>query len=84
MAHEFAPTFSEEDLLNVEKYHAYITTIVNNEPVPSFSVDTTKDIGKIKAAESTRVSEIIKEMSRLKYGRDMKLVEAEIARRSNL
>jgi len=84
MSHEFAPTFSEEDLLNVEKYHAYVTTIVNNEPVPAFSVDTTKDIGKIKAAESTRVSEIIKEMSRLKYGRDEKLVEAEIARRSNL
>jgi hypothetical protein len=84
MSHEFAPTFSEEDLLNVEKYHAYVTTIVNNEPVPAFSVDTTKDIGKIKAAESERVSEIIKEMSRLKYGRDEKLVEAEIARRSNL
>jgi len=84
MAHEFAPTFSEEDLLNVEKYHAYVTTIVNNEPVPSFSVDTTKDLGKIKAMESPRVSEIIKEMSRLKYGRDLKLVEAEIARRSNL
>jgi hypothetical protein len=84
MAHEFAPTFSEEDLLNVEKYHAYVTTIVNNEPVPAFSVDTTRDMGKIKAMESPRVAEIIKEMSRLKYGRDEKLVEAEIARRSNL
>jgi hypothetical protein len=84
MSHEFAPTFSEEDLLNVEKYHAYVTTIVNNEPVPAFSVDTTKDISKIKAAESPRVAEIIKEMSRLKYGRDEKLVEAEIVRRSNL
>jgi hypothetical protein len=84
MAHEFAPTFSEEDLLNVEKYHAYVTTIVNNEPVPAFSVDTTKDISKIKAMESPRIAEIIKEMSRLKYGRDEKLVEAEIARRSKL
>jgi hypothetical protein len=84
MSHEFAPTFSEEDLLNVEKYHAYVTTIVNNEPVPAFSVDTTRDMSKIKAAESPRVAEIIKEMSRLKYGRDEKLVEAEIARRSNL
>jgi hypothetical protein len=84
MSHEFAPTFNEEDLLNVEKYHAYVTTIVNNEPVPSFSVDTTKDISKIKASESTRVAEIIKEMSRLKYGRDAKLVEAAMERRSNL
>ncbi len=84
LQHEFSPTFGEDDLLNVERFHAYIKTIVNNEPVSPFSVDTTKDINKIKASESERVAEIIKEMSRLKYGRDVKLVEAEIARRSNL
>jgi type IV secretory pathway TraG/TraD family ATPase VirD4 len=84
MAHEFAPTFGEEDLLNVERYHAYVTTIVNNEPVPSFSIDTTKDLSQIKAQESPRVAEIIKEMSRLKYGRDVHLVETEIVRRAKL
>ena len=84
LQHEFTPTFGEDDLLNVERYHAYCKTIVNNEPVPPFSLDTTKDITKIKEMESTRVAEIIKEMSRLKYGRDEKLVEAEISRRSNL
>lgn len=84
LQHEFTPTFGEDDLLNVERYHAYVKTIVNNEPVPPFSMDTTKDIAKVKAAESPRVAEIIKEMSRLKYGRDEKLVEAEIGRRSNL
>ncbi|MDP3683479.1 MAG: TraM recognition domain-containing protein, partial [Ignavibacteria bacterium] len=83
LQHEFAPTFGEDDLLNVEKYHAYVKTIVNNEPVPPFSIDTTKDLSKVKAMESTRVAEIIKEMSRLKYGRDEKLVEAEMERRSN-
>lgn len=84
LQHEFTPTFGEDDLLNVERFHAYVKTIVNNEPVPPFSMDTTLDIAKIKAAESPRVAEIIKEMSRLKYGRDEKLVEAEISRRSNL
>src|SRR5258706_5614815 len=74
LQHEFSPTVGEDDLLNVEKYHAFIKTIVNNEPVSPFSVDTTKDINKIKASESERVAEIIKEMSRLKYGRDVKLV----------
>jgi hypothetical protein len=48
LAHEFAPTFGEDDLLNVERYHAYIKTIVNNEPVKPFSVDLKKDIDKIK------------------------------------
>ncbi|MEK7550270.1 MAG: TraM recognition domain-containing protein [Patescibacteria group bacterium] len=84
LQHEFTPVFGEDDLLNVERYHAYIKTIVNNEPVPPFSVDLTKDIDKIKQMESPRVAEIIKEMSRLKYGRDMKLVEAEIVRRAKL
>lgn len=84
LQHEFTPTFGEDDLLNVERYHAYVKTIVNNEPVPPFSMDTTRDMAKIKAMENPRVAEIIKEMSRLKYGKDEKLVEAEITRRSNL
>jgi DNA helicase HerA-like ATPase len=84
LQHEFSPTFGEDDLLNVERFHAYIKTIVNGEPVPPFSMDLTKDISKIKAMESPRIAEIIKEMSRLKYGRDVKLVEAEITRRAKL
>jgi len=84
LAHEFNPVFGEDDLLNVERYHAFVKTIVNNEPVPPFSIDTTKDLSKVKSMENPRVAEIIKEMSRLKYGRDEKLVEAEIARRAKL
>lgn len=84
LAHEFAPVFGEDDLLNVERYHAYVKTIVNNEPVPPFSIDLTKDMSKQKAMENTRIAEIIIEMSRLKYGRDEKLVDAEIVRRAKL
>ncbi|MGB6881795.1 MAG: type IV secretion system DNA-binding domain-containing protein [Microgenomates group bacterium] len=84
LAHEFTPVFSEEDLLNIERYHVYTKTIVNNEPVPSFSMDLTKDLKKQKEKASPRVAEIIKEMSRLKYGRDVRLVEAEVIRRAKL
>jgi hypothetical protein len=84
LAHEFTPVFGEDDLLNIERFHVYIKTIVNNEPVPPFSMNLTRDLNKIKAMENPRVAEIIKEMSRLKYGRDLKLVEAEIARRAKL
>ena len=84
LQHEFTPEFAEDDLLNIDKYHAYIKTIVGNEPVPSFSMDLTKDIGQQKALQNPKVSEIIKEMSRLKYGRDLRLVEAEISRRAKL
>lgn len=84
LAHEFTPTFNEDDLLNVERFHAFVKTIVNNEPVSPFSVDLTKDLSKIKAQENPRVSEIIREMSRLRFGRDVRLVDAEMVRRSNL
>lgn len=84
LSHEFAPVFSEDDLLNVERYHAFMKTIVNNEPVSPFSIDTTKDMTKEKGTANKRVAEIIKEMSRLRYGKDARLVEAEITRRAKL
>jgi hypothetical protein len=84
LAHEYTPVFGEDDLLNVERYHTYVKTIVHNEPVPPFSVDLTKDMKAEKAKQNPRVAEIIKEMSRLKFGKDLRLVEAEIARRARL
>lgn len=84
LAHEFSPVFSEDDLLNIERFHVYMKTIVKNEPVPPFSVDLTKDLAQIASQRNPELAEIIKEMSRLKYGRDLRLVEAEIARRAKL
>jgi len=84
LQHEFQPTFSESDLINVDRFNAYMKTIVSGEPVTPFSLDTTKDITKEKAMENSRVSELIKELSRLKYGRDAKVVEAEIGQRARL
>ena len=84
LAHEFAPVFEEDDLLNIERFHVYIKTIVDNEPVPPFSMDLYKDIAKEREIMNEKMSKIIHEMSRLKYGRDVRLVEAEIVRRAKL
>lgn len=84
LAREFAPVFTEDDLLNVERYHAFMKTTVNNEPVPPFSMDLTKDVNLEAGKGNPRIVEIIKEMSRLRYGRDVRLVEADIARRAQL
>jgi hypothetical protein len=84
LAREFAPTFSEDDLLNIEKYHIYVKTIVNNETVPSFSMSVAKDMEEWKKMRNPKIAEIIKEMSRLKYGRDLRLVDSEISRRARL
>jgi hypothetical protein len=84
LQHEFQPTFSEPDLLNIERFHAYMKTIINNEPAPPFSVDLTRDIEKEKKAGNPKVAEAIKKLSRLKYGRSQEVVEAEIKQRAQL
>lgn len=84
LQHEFSPTFGEDDLLNVERFHAYVKTIVRNQPQPPFSLDTTLDMKKVNETKNQRTAEIIIEMSRLKHGRDVRLVDAEITRRAKL
>lgn len=84
LQHEFQPTFSETDLINIEKYHVYIKTTVHNEPVVPFSMDLTKDIEAINKLRNPKVAEMIKQLSRLKYGKDREIVEAEIAQRARL
>jgi hypothetical protein len=83
LAHEYAPVFSEDDLLNIEKYHVYVRTLVRNEPVPQFSMHLDK-LAKHWTEPNQKVGEIIKEMSRVKYGRDRNLIETEISRRAKL
>jgi hypothetical protein len=84
LSHEFQPIFNEHDLINVDKYNCFARTLVGGEPVQPFSLDTTKDIAKEKAMENPRVAELVKELSRLKFGKAVAGVEAEIQRRSNL
>jgi len=82
LQHEFTPVFNETDLINVERFHAYAKTIVNNEPVPPFSLDSTRDLSKIE--RDPRIAEMIKQLSRLRYGRDVNVVDAEIVHRARL
>jgi type IV secretion system coupling TraD/TrwB family protein len=84
LAHEFQPIFNEQDLINVDKYNCYMRTLVGGEPVRPFSLDTTKDIEKEKAMENPRVAELVKELSRLKYGKSVATVETDITQRSRL
>jgi len=84
LAREFQPIFREQDLLNVERFHAYIKTLVNGEPVPPFSIDTTKDMVQDKKRQNPKLAETIKRLSALKYGRSLSRVEEEIKRRAKL
>ncbi len=84
LQHEFAPTFNEHDLTNIEKYHVYVKTIVKNEPVPPFSMSLEKDMDAQKARMNLKLAEMIKQLSRLKFGRDKDELEAEMKIRAKL
>ena len=84
LQHEFQPIFNETDLINVERFHAYMKTNIDNEPVPPFSVDMSKDMKKEEARRNPQVAEAIKQLSRLKYGKPQEVVDYEIAQRARL
>lgn len=84
LQHEFQPVFNENDLINIDRFNAYMRTIVGGEPVLPFSLDTTKDLAKEQAMRNERVAELVKELSRLKYGKSVDVVEQEIAKRAKL
>jgi len=84
LAKEFEPTFNETDLTNVPAQVLYTKTIVNSTPVPPFSLNVNRDLKAERGQGSPEVSRMIKELSRLKYGRDESEIEEEIEKRSNL
>lgn len=78
MAKEMAPVFSDQDLINIDKYKAVMKLSIDTQPSKPFSiipVNPYTEEGDYEAAEA------YKQLSRLKYGRDKEFVEREIFRR---
>lgn len=78
---EFAPVFNEYDLINIDKGTAYIKLLVDNSALRPFSLRTIWPLVGVKQAG---LSERVRSLSRLKYGQNVRLVEAEISRRAGL
>lgn len=80
MAKEFAPTFNAFDLVNVDRFNAYIKLMINGTASKPFNIATyplPKD-GNEELAQS------IRQLSRLKYGRPRAEVEEEILQASQV
>lgn len=79
MEKEFAPVFNKYDLINIEKYTAYIKLLIDNTASRPFSMTTPWPLPGIKRDE---IASRIKTLSRLKYGQDRNIIEAEIRKRA--
>lgn len=71
----YAPVFSNQDLVNMDKFKAVMKLAVDNQPTTPFSiipVNPYLESGDMKLAKAYT------ELSRLKYGRDKNFVSKEI------
>lgn len=76
---EFAPVFSSRDLLNIEKFNAYIKLLIDNTGSRPFNMHTLPiPVG------NPNLGQKITQLARLKYGRDRRLVELEIKKRTRI
>jgi hypothetical protein len=81
MEKEFAPVFSQYDMINVEKYTTYIKLLIDNAAAQPFSMNP---LWPLPGTERNDLAEKIKNVSRLKYGKDRNMIEAEIRSRTEL
>ncbi|MFH1193901.1 MAG: TraM recognition domain-containing protein [bacterium] len=76
---EFAPVFNARDLINIESRNAYIKLLIDNSVSRPFNMQTLPiPVGNPPLGDK------IKQLARLKYGRDRRLVELEIRKRTRI
>lgn len=78
MGKEMAPVFSEQDLINIDKYKAVMKLSIDTQPSRPFSITP---INPYTETGDKEAAEAYKQLSRLKYGRDRDFVDREILRR---
>lgn len=78
MAKEMAPVFSDQDLVNIDKFKAVMKLSIDTQPSKPFSIIP---VNPYLEEGDHEVAEALKQLSRLKYGRDREFVEREVFRR---
>ena len=80
MAKEFAPVFNEFDLINIDRYHAYVKLMVSGSVSRPFNMQTLPPPQGGRAG----VAAAIRQYSKLTYARPREEVEREIRKRAAL
>ncbi len=74
MAKEMAPVLSEQDVIGIPNFHCYTKLNINNTTSRPFSMKTIYD----ESGRDEKLAQVIKEYSRIKYGRKREFVNQEI------
>jgi hypothetical protein len=78
---EFSPVFNEYDLINIGKGTAYLKLLVDNTSSKPFSIQT---IWPVMGVSRPEIAEKIRSLSKFKYGKDRRVIEAEISKRTGI
>lgn len=74
MAKEMAPVLSEQDVIGIPNFNCYVKLNINNTTSRPFSMATYYD----ESDRNEKLGALIKEYSRMKYGRKKAFVDQEI------
>ena len=74
MAKEMAPVLSEQDVIGIPNFHCYTKLNINNTTSRPFSMATIYD----ESGRNEKLAGLIKEYSRMKFGRKKVFVDQEI------
>ncbi|MBI2355659.1 MAG: type IV secretion system DNA-binding domain-containing protein [Candidatus Doudnabacteria bacterium] len=80
MAKEFAPVFNEFDLVNIDRFNAYVKLMIKGTASRPFNMET---YPKPDGA-NLELAAVIRNLSRLKHGRPRTEVDREILERTKL
>ena len=75
MGKQFAPIYSDQDFVNMDKFKAAIKLSVDGQPTPGFSLNV--PLPWLEKWDNV-TGNALRELSRLKYGREREFVEKEI------
>jgi len=76
---QFAPVFTANDIVNVDNYQCFVRLLMNNELTKPFNMKTYPP-----THGDQEVANALKELSRLRYGRDATIVNREIMTRMQM
>jgi len=79
LAKQFTPVFSEQDLINIDNFNAYVKLMIRGTISQGFNMATYPP-----QKGSTEIANAIKQLSSLKYGKDKDIMEKEIRERSEI
>ncbi|TSA45979.1 DUF87 domain-containing protein [bacterium] len=80
MAKEFAPVFNEFDVINIDRFNAYLKLMVNGTVSRPFNMETLPPVKE----GSAEIADAIRRLSKLKHGRARAEVEGDILERTRL